>query len=349
MGCEKDFDLLILLRYRWGMIIVTGAAGLIGSAFVARLNYEGIKDVVCVDRIGESDRWKNLRGLRFIDYLDGTELLGALEKGVYGKVDAIVHMGANSYTTERDATLVMNNNYRLTKALAEYAVQHGARYLYASSAGTYGDGSQGFDDSPALIPTLIPITLYGFSKQTVDLWALDSGYIDRIVGLKFFNVYGPNGYHKAQLPSGQRQFENLRDTGKVRLFKSDNQHYQDGESTRDFVYIKDATDVMWWFLTNPSVNGIYNVGCGKAASWNELAQYVCEAAGKPVAIEYVEMPEENRGKYQYFTEAKIDRLRAAGYTKPFTSLRDGIFDFVQNYLNFPEYRYIGIPDAVMKG
>ena len=329
------------------MIIVTGAAGLIGSAFIARLNYEGIKDVVCVDRIGVSDRWKNLRGLRFIDYIDGYALLEALEKGVYGKVDAIVHMGANSYTTERDATLVMNNNYRLTKALAEYCVQHDARYLYASSAGTYGDGSLGFDDDPGLIPTLVPITLYGFSKQAVDLWALDSGYIEKIVGLKFFNVYGPNGYHKAQLPSGQRQFEDLRDAGRVRLFASDNAQYKDGESTRDFIYIKDVTDVMWWFLNNKGIHGIYNVGCGKAQSWNDLAQHVCEAAGKPVAIEYIQMPEESRGKYQYFTEAKVDRLRAAGYTKPFTSLRDGIHDFVKNYLDYPEYRYIGVKDAVM--
>jgi ADP-L-glycero-D-manno-heptose 6-epimerase len=322
------------------MIVITGGAGLIGSALLARLNQEGIFDVVVADRLSTDLRWKNLVNARFIDYINGANLLEALEKGVYGKVDAIVHLGANSYTTERDAGLVMENNYAFSKQLARYSLQHGVRFIYASSAGTYGDGSLGFDDDPALMPQLRPITLYGFSKQAFDLWTMDAKVYDKVCGIKFFNVYGPNGYHKSQLPSGQRQFETLRDTGVVQLFKSDNPAFGDGESTRDFVYIKDTAEVLLWLLQNPKVCGIYNLGSGEACSWNRLARAVCAAAKKPERIEYIPMPPENRGKYQYHTQATMTRLRAAGYTKPFTSIEEGMADFVQNYLNFAEYRYL---------
>lgn len=321
------------------MIIVTGGAGFIGSAIVAGLNERGADDILIVDALGVDEKWKNLRNLRYVDYVEADDFFEMLAAGeVNWSVEAIIHMGACSDTTETDATFLVNNNYGCSKLLANWAAEAQIRFIYASSAATYGDGSRGFCDDETTLDQLRPMNLYGYSKHIFDLWARRTGLLDSIVGLKYFNVFGPNEYHKGNMRSFVvKAFEQINESGKVGLFKSYDPEYSDGQQLRDFLYIKDAVDMTLLFMDNPKLAGIYNVGAGKSRTWNDLAKATFAAMDKKANITYIEMPENIRDKYQYFTEADITRLRKAGYEGEITSLEDGIKDYVQNYLMKDEY------------
>jgi ADP-L-glycero-D-manno-heptose 6-epimerase len=316
------------------MIVVTGGAGFIGSAFVWKLNQEGIENIVIVDRLGTKDKWKNLVNRRFAEFIHKDDFLPLVcADRVPFAVSAIIHMGACSATTERDADFLWQNNYEYTRSLAQWAIKHNIHFIYASSAATYGDGSRGFSDDHGKIATLRPINMYGYSKQVFDLWVLNNSLEDKIAGIKFFNVFGPNEYHKEDMTSVIfKAYHQIRETGQVRLFKSYKPEYADGGQLRDFVYVKDCINTMWWFLQNPSANGIFNLGTGKARSWNDLIVAVFAALGLKPNIEYIPMPEGLRNQYQYFTEAKMDKLQAAGCPAVFSSLEDSVRDYVVNYL-----------------
>jgi len=319
------------------MIIVTGGAGFIGSSLIAALNKRQITDILVVDHLGTDEKWKNLRNLSFADYVEKDDFLEmVIENKLSGHIEAVFHLGACSSTTENNASYLIKNNYEYSKLLAQW-VQHrqggNIRFIYASSAATYGDGSAGFSDDEEKIENLKPLNMYGYSKQLFDLWARRTGLLKKIVGLKYFNVFGPNEYHKADMRSFVlKAFEQINATGKVRLFKSCKSEYADGEQVRDFIYIKDAVDITLFFLDNPKIAGLYNIGAGSARSWNDLVKAVFAAMGKKPNIEYIEMPESIRNQYQYYTCANITKLRNAGYKKQITSLEDAIKDYVQNYL-----------------
>ncbi len=323
------------------MIIVTGGAGFIGSALIAGLNKCGFEDIIVVDELGTDERWKNLRRLKFADYLEKDDFINlVIDNDPCISADAVLHMGACSSTTETDCSYLINNNYQYTKELCNWALENDARFIYASSAATYGNGEKGFSDDMELIPSLEPLNMYGYSKHIFDKWAIKSGAIDNIVGLKFFNVFGPNEYHKANMISFVlRAYRQISENGGVKLFKSHRPDYTDGGQVRDFVYIKDVVDMTLFFLDNPDANGIFNIGTGQSRSWNDLAVAVFEAMGREPQIEYIPMPEILRGKYQYFTEADITKLHKAGYNKPFTSLENAVTDYVQNYIARDEYLY----------
>ena len=313
------------------MIIVTGAAGFIGSCLVAELNSRGRFDLIVVDEIdGELDlKKKNLSNKRYQRYYDKAEYLKLLKRDSFDfDVECILHMGACSSTTLQDADYFQKNNYEYTCTVAQWAVNNKAHLIYASSAATYGDGTQGYSDDEALIPHLKPLNLYGESKQKFDEWVLGHGYQQQMVGLKFFNVFGPNEYHKADMKSVvAKAYERVATEGKMSLFKSYDPRYKDGEQKRDFIYVKDAVDVMMFFMENPKINGIFNLGTGQAHSWNELANALFLALGRTPQIEYIEMPENLRDKYQYFTQADMKKLRNAGYLKPFTRLEEAVKDY----------------------
>jgi len=314
------------------MIIVTGAAGFIGSCVVSELNRSGYRDIIAVDVLRENDKWKNLRHLDFVDYLDRGQLPGFLHDAQ--QVEAVIHMGACSATTEKDTSYLMENNYRYTLYLADYCIKNKLRFIYASSAATYGMGEQGYDDDESRLEQLRPMNMYGYSKQIFDLKARREGWLKQIVGLKFFNVYGPNEYFKGDMASVIfKAFNQIRKTGEVRLFKSHRPDFKDGEQLRDFVYVKDVVSIVKYLLENPHVNGIFNVGTGKARSFKDLVTATFKAMDMEPKIVYIDMPEEIRDRYQYFTEAKMDKLRKTGYRKPFFNLEDGITDYVRNYLS----------------
>ena len=316
------------------MIIVTGGAGFIGSAFVWRLNREGIKDIIIVDQLGTDDKWKNLVGLTFTDYIHKDEFIEmAIADEVPFEVSSVVHMGACSSTTERDADYLWENNYLYSRKVADWALRHNARFIYASSAATYGDGSSGFSDDHEIISRLKPSNMYGYSKQVFDLWVLKNKLEKKMAGIKFFNVYGPNEYHKGDMVSViYKAFHQIQETGKVCLFKSYKKEYPNGGQMRDFIYVKDCVNVMWWLLENPSVNGIYNLGTGRARTWNDLIAAVFSSMGRKTNIQYIEMPESLRNQYQYFTQAQMDKLKKTGCHVNFSSLEDSVRDYVTNYL-----------------
>ena len=316
------------------MIVVTGGAGFIGSAIVWKLNMLGKTNIVIVDELGKDEKWKNLVGLKYENFVNKIEFIEqVIDDVVPYNIEAIIHMGANSSTTEKDADHLIDNNYNYTKELAQYSLEKNIRFVYASSAATYGDGMLGFNDDERSIETLRPLNMYGYTKHLFDLWASRNKVLDRIVGLKYFNVFGPNEYHKGDMRSVvHKAFEQIKSTGRVRLFKSENPKFKDGEQMRDFIYVKDAVDITIYFLENPEHNGIYNVGSGKARAWKDLAASIFNALEKPLNIEYIDLPPHLTDKYQYFTEARLDRLRSSGYKKELTSLEDGIKDYVKNYL-----------------
>jgi ADP-L-glycero-D-manno-heptose 6-epimerase len=321
------------------MIVVTGGAGFIGSAVVWKLNRQGCDRILVVDHLGTSEKWRNLVPLAYADYLSKDEFLRLVEAHKLPKPEAVVHMGACSSTTERDADYLLANNYRYTRTLAEWCLDENVRFIYASSAATYGDGSQGYDDCDERAPRLRPLNQYGWSKQLFDLWSLRTGAARKLVGLKFFNVFGPNEYHKGDMSSVVfKAFHQVQAKGQIDLFRSYHPDYRDGGQQRDFVYVKDCVDVIAWLLTN-DVAGIFNLGTGHARSWDDLARAVFAALGREPRIDYIEMPEALRGRYQYFTQAKIDRLQAAGCPVRFRSLEDGVRDYVTRYLQ-PETPYL---------
>ncbi len=320
------------------MIIVTGGAGFIGSAIIAALNKRRITDILVVDEHGKESS-KNLENLSFADYAEKNDFLKTVvEKKINAGLESVFHIGACSDTTETDVEYLRKNNYQYSKLLAQWATDANVRFIYASSAATYGDGSQAFKDDEEKLETLKPLNPYGYSKQLFDLWAKERGLLKKIVSLKYFNVFGPNEYHKGNMRSFVlKAFEQIRDTGKVRLFKSHNPDYTDGEYMRDFLYIKDAVDMTLFFYDNPEIAGLFNIGAGKARTWNDLVKAVFATMGKSANIEYIEMPDSIRNQYQYFTQADITKLRKAGYKKQITSLEDAVKDYVQNYLQNNKY------------
>ena len=317
------------------MWIVTGGAGLIGSAVVWQWNRNGIDDILIVDHLGTSEKWKNLRALRYSDYLEKEQFLAKLENGEFDncRIDGIMHLGACSSTTEGDATYLVCNNFQYTCKLAEFAVARNIRMIYASSCATYGDGSLGYCDDESNIEALRPLNMYGYSKQMFDLYAKKRGWLGKLAGCKFSNIYGPNEAHKGNMRSVvMRSWEQITASGKMQLFRSYKKEYADGEQLRDFLYVKDAVRMVE-FLFNSGAGGIYNIGSGKAESWNKLVAAAFAALDKPVNIEYIDMPESLRDRYQYYTCAEIGKLRALGYDAPVTPLADAVADYLQNYLN----------------
>ncbi len=314
-------------------VLVTGGAGFIGSALVWALNQDGCDHVVVCDRLGTDEKWRNLTPLRFANYIEADELLPRLQNGALGRFDLILHLGACSSTTERDASYLIRNNYEFTRDLAAWSLANKTRFVYASSAATYGDGSAGMEDNDAKLDALRPLNMYGYSKHLFDLHAKRAGFLNRIVGLKYFNVFGPNEDHKGDMRSVvHKSFGQVRETGVIRLFKSYRSGYRDGEQKRDFLYIKDAVAMTLHLAASEKANGLFNIGSGAARTWLDLARAVFTALKREPKIEFIEMPESIRDKYQYFTEANLSRLRAVGYTAPVTPLENAVSDYVRNYL-----------------
>jgi len=315
-------------------VLVTGGAGFIGSALVWELNRRGCTDIVICEAAQDSERSRYLRNLRFVDYNDPEQTLSWFAAGKLGSLDCIFHLGACSSTTETNREYLYGNNFEFSRDLAACALKAGTRFVYASSAATYGDGSAGMDDAkPDNLEKLQPLNPYGESKHLMDLHAWRQGWLDRVVALKYFNVFGPNEDHKGDMRSVvNKSFAQVMQTGVIQLFKSYRPEYRHGEQRRDFLYVKDAVRMTLHLAENRRAAGIFNIGSGKAHTWNELSRAIFSALGREPRIEYIEMPEAIRDKYQYFTEAKIEKLRSAGYTQPITPLGDAVRDYVRNYL-----------------
>lgn len=311
-------------------IIVTGGAGFIGSAVVWRLNELGREDILITDRMDETDKWKNLVPLRFADYIDADDLLDDI--GDFRSAEAIIHLGACSSTTERDSDYMLRNNYQYTKDLADFALSNNLRFIYASSAATYGDGSNGMADGTDGLDKLRPLNVYGYSKHLFDQYAARNGMFEHIVGLKYFNVFGPNENHKGDMRSlVNKAFDQINETGTLKLFKSHNPDYSDGEFGRDFVYVKDAVEMTLHFLEKNG-GGLFNVGSGRTNTWNQLADAIFAALERPRNVEFVEMPVHLRDRYQYHTQADLSRIRETGFDAEMTGLKEAVADYVQNYL-----------------
>ncbi len=320
------------------MIIVTGGAGFIGSALVWGLNQKGRDDILIADHLGQSTKWKNLNQLKFKDYLEKDQLINYLEKELPGpSIDGILHMGACSSTTEGDVSYLIHNNTEFSKKLMRLALTHKKRFVYASSAATYGNGQQGFSDScdPS---TLIPLNPYGFSKQRFDLYLRAQGMNHNALGLKFFNVYGPNEYHKGEMRSVViKTWEQIKQTGEMKLFRSYRPEYPDGGQQRDFVYIKDVVDLTLKLYFNTHANGLLNIGTGYASSFNDLSRAVFNSLELPPRIDFIDMPESIRHQYQYYTKADMKQCFLTLKNEkpeiyPRYTLEKGIEDYVRNYL-----------------
>lgn len=322
------------------MIAVTGAAGFIGSNLVWRLNREGRDDLIAVDLDPNGDVTPNLAPLKFANYLTKETFRQWLAVPANARsLEAVYHLGACSSTTETRWDYLAENNLGYTRDLCRLCLDADVRFVNASSAATYGDGSRGYDDDQTLLRTLEPLNLYGRSKHEFDLWAQDQGVLDRIVCLKYFNVYGPNEWHKGEMRSMVcKGFEQIRATGRVRLFASDRPEFPDGGQQRDFVYVDDAVGMTLWCGAHREANGIFNVGTGEAATWNRLIGAIFAALGQEPAIDYVPMPAELRGRYQYHTEARMAKLRAAGCNLPLTPLEDAVAAYVRGHLVDHRYR-----------
>jgi ADP-L-glycero-D-manno-heptose 6-epimerase len=319
-----------------GTIIVTGGAGLIGSATVWALNQRGFNDIIVVDHLESDEKWRNLAPLKFRDYLDRDEFHEIIRTGdpVLGsRVTHVFHLGACSATTEQDAGYLMRNNFGYTRDLAEWSLNSNARFVYASSAATYGDGTEGMEDLGFDIDRLRPLNAYGYSKQVFDQFARRTG-LDRVsVGLKYFNIFGPNEHHKGEMRSVvNKAFHQIQESGRIGLFKSYHPDYEDGRQMRDFLYVKDAAEITIHLAESGEAQGLFNVGSGKAQTWLELAEAIFAALGEDPQIEFVEMPEHLKGKYQYYTCAKVAKLRSIGYDREPIPLSESVRDYVVNYL-----------------
>jgi ADP-L-glycero-D-manno-heptose 6-epimerase len=314
-------------------VLVTGGAGFIGGALVWALNRRGCDDIVVCDRLGTDEKWRNLAPLRFAEFVEADDLRLRLQSGVLGKFDLALHMGACSSTTERDAGYLFRNNFEFTRDLADWALAKNVPFVYASSAATYGDGSAGMEDDDSKLDTLRPLNMYGYSKHLFDLHARRAGFLDDIVGLKYFNVFGPNEDHKGDMRSlVHKSFSQVQKENVIRLFKSYRKDFRDGEQKRDFLYVKDAVAMTLHLAATKKAGGLFNIGSGAARTWIDLANSVFAALDKKPKIEFIEMSEAIRDKYQYFTQADISRLRAAGYKAPVTPLEEAVKDYVRNYL-----------------
>ncbi len=319
-----------------GRILVTGGAGFIGSALIAALNQRGLTHIIVSDCLGQDEKWKNLVPLKFADYVEAAVFRERLraQPGAFGKFSTIFNLVACSSTTERNAAYLIDNNFSYTKELAACALAHQTRFIYASSAATYGDGAQGMDDKSADLAALRPLNMYGYSKHLFDLHAQREGFLNSIVGVKYFNVYGPNEDHKGDMRSlVNKAYQQILETGKVRLFKSHKPEYKDGEQMRDFLYVKDAVEMTIHFAdTATATGGLYNLGSGEANTWLTLSRAIFAALGREPQIEFIDMPEVLRDKYQYYTKADISKLRTSGYQKTLTPLAEAVRDYVQGYL-----------------
>ncbi len=323
------------------MIVITGGAGMIGSMIAWHLNTVLERDdLVIVDRLQHPEQWQNLVHRQYANYLDKDELFDWLETA--NEIDAVIHMGAISATTERDFNKLAQDNIRYSQRLWAWCAEHQIPFLYASSAATYGDGEQGYDDNANDIDQLRPLNGYGYSKQFFDQWVLRQVRLQQPTppqwcGFKFFNVYGPNEYHKERMASvALHSFHQFSEHGTVKLFKSHKAGYEDGMQLRDFVYVKDAAAAVVHFLQHPEHSGLYNIGTGQARAFKDLATAVMSSMERTPSITYIDMPQDLHGKYQYFTEANVARLRAAGFNAPFHTLEEGVRDYVQNYLLQPD-------------
>ncbi len=315
------------------MIVVTGGAGFIGSALVHGLNQKEVEDIWVVDDIDHPEKQKNLDALTYSRWMGKDEFLREVVGLNLPACSAILHMGACSSTTETHEAYLRENNFEYTRSLAQFCLKKDVRFIYASSAATYGAGENGYSDDESLLETLAPLNLYGASKQWFDLWAKEVGVLKTIVGLKYFNVFGPNEYHKGEMQSMVRKgFLQARDVGALNLFKSRKPQYGDGGQERDFLYVRDAVAMTLFFLEQKEIGGIFNVASGRARNWNDLASAVFQAMNKKVNIKYIEMPESIRNQYQYHTCAEMEKIRSVGYAETITSLEEGISDYVKNYL-----------------
>jgi ADP-L-glycero-D-manno-heptose 6-epimerase len=317
-----------------GRILVTGGAGFIGSAVIWELNRRGVSNILVTDILGENEKWKNLVPLKFVDYLEADDFLARLKHSPdsFSDLKAIFHLGACSSTTETDASYLIRNNYEYTKTLAEFALLGGGRFVYASSAATYGSIAAGLPETVEL-SDLRPLNMYGYSKHMFDLYARQSGILPRITGIKYFNVFGPNEHHKGDMRSVvHKTFHQIRETGTAKLFKSYRPEFRDGEQRRDFLYAKDAVAATVFLAEHVDGGGLFNLGSGEPNTWLTLVRAIFDALGKEPRIEFIEMPQPIRDKYQYFTCAHIDKLRAAGFTQRMTPLHDAVYDYVARYL-----------------
>lgn len=327
------------------MYIVTGGAGFIGSAVVWGLNERGIDDIIVVDELGCDEKWRNLSPLKISDYLDKDDFRIMLNSNSadFSNIEAIIHMGACSSTTETDASFLADNNFNYSKDIAKFATKNSVRMIYASSAATYGDGALGYNDDEDSLDVLCPLNMYGYSKQMFDQWVRKNGLFRNLTGLKFTNVFGPNEWHKGDMRSLVcKAYEQIRETGKLKLFKSHIPEYSDGEQMRDFLYIKDAVKMIMFFVDN-KIGGLFNIGSGKAETWNTLANAIFAGMEQEPNIEYIDMPMHLRDKYQYYTQAEMAKLQNAGYNIPVSPLRDAVIDYVKNHLIQNKYLESGKP------
>lgn len=317
-----------------GKILVTGGAGLIGSALIWELNRRGYGNILVADFLRQTEKWKNLVALRFLDYMEGDELERRIQQqpAQFADVKTIFHLGACSATTETDASYLIRNNFEYTKMLAHFAGADQKRFVYASSAATYGALETDLSETRPL-DTLRPLNMYGYSKHLFDCYAERAGILDKITGLKYFNVFGPNEDHKGNMRSVvHKAFHQIQETGKFSLFKSYRPEFPDGGQRRDFLYVKDAVAITVHLAENVDGRGLFNIGAGEANTWLDLTNPIFAAMGRKPHIDFIEMPDNLRGKYQYFTKAEISKLRSTGYNRRFTPLSEAVRDYVQNYL-----------------
>jgi len=316
------------------MILITGAAGFIGSAVAYTLNRQGRKDLILCDRFGKSEKWKNILGLQYSRFVHSDKLFDYLLEDPQAKeIEVVIHLGACSDTTETDMDYLLENNVNYSIGLCQWSVENNVRFVYASSAAVYGDGSLGFSDSDELTPKLRPLNKYGFSKWMFDLWVLNNGFIDKVAGLRYFNVFGPNEYHKAKMASVVfHACPQALESGTVKLFESHREDVKHGEQARDFIYIDEAVDITLFLLKNNAVCGIFNAGTGRAHTFNDLAHGVFEGVGKEPVIRYFTMPEDLRDRYQYFTRADMTRLKKAGYKEQEDRFKEYVAVYVKKYL-----------------
>ena len=314
-------------------IVITGAAGFIGSCLIQKLHEQGYENIVAVDDFSKAEKMKNLENKPYIYKVKRTEFFFWLETN-YQQVDFIIHIGARTDTTETNWEIFQELNVNYSRQIWENCVLYRLPLIYASSAATYGQGEQGYEDAHSLVEKLKPLNLYGISKNDFDKWVFkQEDELPYLAGLKFFNVYGPNEYHNSRMVSVIfHAFHQINETGSIKLFRSHNENYKDGEQLRDFIYVKDLIEVISFLINRRPKSGIYNVGTGIARSFNDLAMSVFAAMGKNPGIDYIDTPMDIRDKYQYFTEAVMDKLKDAGYEKTFSTLEEGITDYVQQFL-----------------